>query len=525
MDLADLKAAIIQNSCAPQPAAGGARVGRVRCDSRQVAADDVFVAVRGVHVDGHDFIDDAVRRGASVVVAQRPVTASNSVAVVQVADSAAVLGELAQAQCGNPAGKMLTLGVTGTNGKTTVAYLTRAMLKAGGISCGMIGTVEYDLGAAAVRKADNTTPDALRLAEMIEQMRHNGTGAVVMECSSHGLDQRRTAGIDFDGAAFTNLSGDHLDYHGTPVEYLRAKSRLFSSLKTGQVAIVNAQDAASEELAAVAAQAGGRVWRFAVDPTDDRAVEENGSKPLEITARIKAQGMWGCEFILEMMGRSLTVRSRLIGAHNVSNCLAAAGLAQAAGVPLVVIGQAIESFTQAPGRLEHVGGDDTAFTVLVDYAHTDDALRRTLATIRKLADGRVIVVFGCGGDRDRSKRPRMAAAAQQYADVIVVTNDNPRNEKPEAIIAEIRSGFAAGGAGKVTEMPDRRAAIELAVGMARPADVVLIAGKGHEDYQIVGAERYDFDDRKVVAEALASKVNAGAVEIGPAERLIKAGSS
>ena len=464
MDLAGLKAAIDQNSSDNQLAAGGARVGAVRCDSRQVGVGDVFVAVRGVHVDGHDFIGDAVRRGASVVVVEGAATETclslrrkhatqggteQSVAVVAVADSAAALGELAQAQLGDPAGKMLTLGVTGTNGKTTVAYLTRAMLTAGGISCGMIGTVEYDLGAGAVRKADNTTPDAVRLAEMTGLMRRNGAKAVVMECSSHGLAQRRTAGIDFDGAAFTNLSGDHLDYHGTMAEYLRAKSRLFSSLNKGGVAIFNAQDAASEQLAGVAEAAGGRVRRFAVYLADDEGVEEAGhttvdvigNEPVEIAAHIKSQGMWGCEFDLEMMGRSVTVRSRLIGAHNVSNCLAAAGLAQAAGVPAEVIGQAIESFRQVPGRLERVGGDDTAFTVLVDYAHTDDALARTLATIRQLAAGRVIVVFGCGGDRDRSKRPRMAAAAQRYADVIVVTSDNPRNEKPEAIIAEIRSGF------------------------------------------------------------------------------------
>ncbi len=470
---------------------GGNRLavgGRICCDSRQVRADDVFVAVRGVTVDGHDFIDQAVSKGAAVVVADRPVTVEGSAQLVLVENSAVALGQLAQAAAGWPGREMTTLAVTGTNGKTTVAYLVRAMLTAAGQGCGMLGTVEYDLGNGNVSSAGNTTPDALQLAQMMRQMRNNRLAAMVMECSSHGLDQDRVAGIEFDAAAFTNLSGDHLDYHIDRESYLAAKGKLFAGLSKDAVAVVNAQDEAGRVLEKMTS---AKVWRYGINET------------VEISAHIEAMDLAGCEFEMVVLGQRLRVRSPLVGAHNVSNCLAAAGLTLAAGVSLEAIGRAIESFAGVPGRLERVDcGQD--FTVLVDYAHTDDALEHTLETLRGFANKKLIVVFGCGGQRDPSKRPRMAAVAQKWADQIVVTNDNPRREEPESIIADIRAGFASAGRRKVVELPGRREAISLALNSAQSGDVVVIAGKGHEDYQLIGGERLHFDDREVVKEELKS---------------------
>jgi len=458
----------------------------VCCNSRKVQSGDVFVAVRGIEFDGHDFIAQAVERGASVVIAERLVEVPESVKLIKVANSAVALGELAQEAAGQPSRDLTSLAVTGTNGKTTVAYLTRWILNSAGLSCSMVGTIEHDLGAGESIPASNTTPGALELAEMMRRMVSNGAGAVIMECSSHGLDQDRTAGIHFDAAAFTNLSGDHLDYHGTQAEYLRAKSKLFSGLAEDSIAIINIQDQAGEKLTEITR---GQIWRYGI------------GAGVEIDADIKTMGLEGCEFAMTLPGGSVSVRSGLVGEHNVYNCLAAAGLARAAGVEMTAVKEAIEQFTGVPGRLERVdkGGKVTVF---VDYAHTDDALDHVLKTLRKYASSRLIVVFGCGGQRDQSKRPRMAGVAEKWADMIVVTNDNPRKEDPKQIIEQIRAGFSAAGLKKMVEIPDRREAICYALKKAQPDDVVLIAGKGHENYQLVGDEKRHFDDREVVKEEL-----------------------
>jgi len=456
------------------------------CNSRKVQNGDVFVAVRGVEFDGHDFIAQAVERGASIVIAERSVEVPESVKLIKVANSAAALGQLAQATAGRPSRDLTSLAVTGTNGKTTVAYLTRWILNSAGLGCSMVGTIEYDLGAGEPIPASNTTPGALELAEMMRRMVSNGAGAVIMECSSHGLDQNRTAGIHFDAAAFTNLSGDHLDYHGTQAEYLRAKSKLFSGLAEDSIAIINIQDQAGEKLTEITR---GRVWRYGIDAG------------VEIDADIKTMGLEGCEFAMTLTGESVLVRSGLVGEHNVYNCLAAAGLARAAGIETTAIKKAIEQFTGVPGRLERVD-EGGKVTVFVDYAHTDDALDHVLKTLRKYASSRLIVVFGCGGQRDQSKRPRMAGVAEKWADMIVVTNDNPRKEDPKQIIEQIRGGFSAAGLEKMTEIPDRREAICYALKKAQPGDVALIAGKGHENYQLVGDEKRHFDDREVVRDEL-----------------------
>jgi len=484
MDAAGLKSRINSLIDGSEVGASQRSTRRICCDSRQIKPGDVFVAVKGVHVDGNDFITDAVARGAQVVVAQQPVPVGQGVELVLVDDSARALAELAQASRGQPSKKLKVLGVTGTNGKTTVAYLTRAMLRAGGMGCGMVGTVEYDLGDGHVQKADNTTPDAVQLAEMMARMCDNGLEAMVMECSSHGLDQQRTAAIDFQAAAFTNLSGDHLDYHGSIEAYLTAKSRLFEGLGEDATAVLNAQDKASKHLAKLTR---AKVWYYGLDGDYD------------IAAEIQDAGLWGTRFGMKLLGEELTVHLSLPGAYNVSNCLAAAALARAAGVSVEAIGSALAEFNGVPGRLERIEGTKD-FTVLVDYAHTDDALRHVLETVRALTQRKLIVVFGCGGDRDRSKRPRMAQAVEKWADRIILTNDNPRRESPADIFGDVRAGFSAQGKKKVTEIAQRRQAIEFAIGIARKDDVVLIAGKGHEDYQILGDKRIDFDDRKVVRE-------------------------
>ncbi len=460
--------------------------GKVCCDSRRVSKGDVFVAVRGVQADGHDFIAEAVGRGATTVVVERPISAPQGVKLVQVENSAAALGYLAQAAYGGPTEQMKVLGVTGTNGKTTVAYLVREILRSAGLNCGMVGTVEYNLGDGRVIKADNTTPDAVRLAEMMGQMRDKGLTAAVMECSSHGLDQERTAGIKFSAAAFTNLSGDHLDYHGTEQEYLEAKSKLFRGLDKQATAVLNGEDPASNYLAKVTK---AKIWRYGF------------AEGFDLSARIDRQGIWGSEFILRVFTEKVGVQLGLIGAHNVSNCLAAAGIARSLGVNMESIATGIKNLATVPGRLERVE-EAKEFAVLVDYAHTDDALRHSLATVRELAERRVILVFGCGGERDRSKRPRMAQAAQKFADRIIVTNDNPRREDAQRIRAEIQAGFSIAGQAKAVEIADRAEAIVEAIAEARPGDVVLIAGKGHEDYQVLGEKKVDFDDREVAKKAI-----------------------
>jgi UDP-N-acetylmuramoyl-L-alanyl-D-glutamate--2,6-diaminopimelate ligase len=492
MDLSNLKAAIgsvyIDNITDRVDMAGaGSLEGRIRSDSRQVQAGDIFVAVRGVYVDGHDFIEEAVKRGAGMIVAEEEVILPDGVALVRVENSAQVLGWLAQRAWGAPASEMQVLGITGTNGKTTVSYLTRAILQAAGKDCGIMGTVGHDVGSGVVIGADNTTPGPLQIAELMAQMRDNGLAAVVMECSSHGLDQQRTAGIDFAAAAFTNLSGDHLDYHRTEQEYLEAKSKLFVGLDGQAVAILNAQDKASEYISGLCP---GEVWWYGIDTET------------QICGKILGKGLWGSEFELKIFDEAVKVRTGLIGEHNVSNCLAAAGLARATGASLEAIGEGIGNLTTVPGRLERVEAAADEVTVFVDYAHTDDALEHALETVRGLAEREVIVVFGCGGNRDRTKRGRMARVAQKWADRIVVTNDNPRREDPLEIIAEIRAGFSAEGREKVTEIPDRLEAISHAIIREHKGDVVLIAGKGHEDYQIIGDVKRPFDDREVVREIL-----------------------
>ncbi len=457
---------------------------RVCSDSRRVGKGDVFVATAGTQVDGHDFIKEAVDKGAACIVSERQADVKG-VEVIVIEDSKEALGQLAQASFGDPSAKLTNLGVTGTNGKTTVCFLVRSVIQAAGEKCGLIGTIVYDTGDG-VASANLTTPDALGVALISSETVKAGARFMVLEASSHALSQNRLAGVDFAAAAFTNLTGDHLDYHKTKEDYLAAKIRLFERLLPGGVAVLNKQSPEAKE---VAARTKAKVLWYAVGEGAD------------IVGRIESMGIDGTKFSLEYGGRKEIVKTSLIGEHNISNHLAAAGLCIAAGFDFGVIAAGLSELKSVPGRLEAVDcGQD--FKVLVDYAHTDDALKNVLTTLRPLCKGKLIVVFGCGGDRDRSKRPRMAKVAAELADSVIVTSDNPRGEQPEDIIEDIIKGFAQSDCEEVTIEPDRKTAIELAVKSAGKDDIVLIAGKGHETYQIIGTQKFDFSDKKVTEECL-----------------------
>jgi len=467
---------------------------RVFADSRLVKKGDIFVAVKGTHVDGHNFIAAAVKQGAKYIVAQKGAInpdiqkGNSSCEFIEVENPAKAAAILAQAQKGNPASKMTNLAVTGTNGKTTVAYLVRSIINGAGFRCGLMGTVEYDTGKQ-IFQSKLTTPDCFTIADIAGQMVDSGAKYMVMEASSHSIDQDRIEGISFKAAAFTNLTGDHLDYHKTKDSYLAAKTKLFEGLQKHSLAILNKQ---SPESFIIAAKTKAEILWYSVD------------EPADITAYIESMDISGTAFELAYKGQSEKIKTVLVGKYNVSNCLAAAGLCLAAGFDLKTIAAGLSAFKSVPGRLQRVGFDGD-FTVLVDYAHTDDALKNVLETLKPICRGKLIAVFGCGGDRDRTKRPRMAKVTEKYADLIIVTSDNPRSENPQKIIEEIITGFEKQDSKKIFVEPDRKAAIKLAIESAGKNDIVLIAGKGHENYQILGDKTIHFSDEETASEFLKKK--------------------
>jgi UDP-N-acetylmuramoyl-L-alanyl-D-glutamate--2,6-diaminopimelate ligase len=453
-------------------------------DSRLAEAGGIFVALEGTAYNGHDFISEALRKGVKYIVSQRPCCCKDAEVVV-VEDSADAVAALAQARMGNPASRLINLAVTGTNGKTTVAFFVRSCVEAAGHKCGLIGTVIYDTGLQA-SQATLTTPDCLTIASQQLQMVKAGAEYMVIEASSHALSQNRLAHIDFKAAAFTNLTGDHLDYHKTTKEYLAAKTKLFEQLSPKAVAVLNKQ---SPQARKIAKATKAKILWYAVD------------KQADITAHIESLDINGTIFALEYVGERQTVRTSLLGWHNVSNALSAAGLCLAAGLDLQTIAAGLSALEAVPGRLEKVDFDGS-FSVFVDYAHTDDALKNVLTALRPFCAGSLIVVFGCGGDRDRTKRPRMARVTEELADIIIVTSDNPRTEKPQDIISEIVIGFENPRSPKIIVEQDRKRAIELAIIKAAGGDIILIAGKGHETYQIIGTQRFDFSDKEIALEFL-----------------------
>jgi len=454
-------------------------------DSRAVAPGACFVAIRGAGRDGHEFIPAALKGGAAAIVVEYKAQKPCNAAVVRVHDTREALSKLAAAFYGlrGAADPPLRLiGVTGTNGKTTVTWLLRSILQAACEPTALLGTVEYDL-LAERRAAPLTTPGSLELCRCLAMARDAGATYSVLEVSSHALDQRRCDGLKFTAGVYTNLSGDHLDYHRTMDDYFAAKCRLFERLEPPAVAVLNAEDART---GALKDRCAVPVVTFGID--DARA---------DVVGRIQSLDRRGTRFSIRGRSLEMSIQTSLIGRHNVSNALAATATAEAVGIPSSAIQDGLQRASGAPGRLQRVESTSWPFSVFVDYAHTDDALRNVLTALRPLTGRRLLCVFGCGGDRDRRKRPRMAAVVGELADAAYVTSDNPRTEDPHAIIDEILPGFSRSSACRVEVNADRRRAIEAALSAAGPGDTVLIAGKGHETYQLVGDRVLHFDDVEV----------------------------
>ncbi|HZS34259.1 MAG TPA: UDP-N-acetylmuramoyl-L-alanyl-D-glutamate--2,6-diaminopimelate ligase [Methylomirabilota bacterium] len=463
-------------------------------DSRRVTPGSCFVAVRGLRVDGRRFIPQAVERGARAVVAEPPDPCpGQAVGRILVPDTRRALPRLADAYFGHPSRALIVVGVTGTNGKTTTAYLCEALLRARGLATGLVGTIQYVVRGHA-REASQTTPEALELQALLAEMVAAGVGGVAMEVSSHALELRRVDGVAFDVAVFTNLTQDHLDFHGTMERYAAAKGRLFRELlpaggKPCPTAVLNGDDPVG---AALAAEPGIRALTFGLAP--ERAIH-----PLRFQSDLE-----GIRLEAVTPAGPVRIASRLIGEHNVMNLLGAVGVGVALGLAPERIAAALGEVAAVPGRFERVeAGQD--FLVVVDYAHTPDALRRVLETARRLTPGRLGVVFGAGGDRDRAKRPLMGRIAATLADRVWLTSDNPRSEDPRAIIAEIAAGVVPPPRDGYTSDPDRREAIRAALAWARRGDTVVVAGKGHETYQIVAGQVLPFDDRVVARECLSAR--------------------
>jgi UDP-N-acetylmuramoyl-L-alanyl-D-glutamate--2,6-diaminopimelate ligase len=460
-------------------------------DSRQAGRGWIFVALRGLKADGAMFVPDAVANGAAAVVADRPPDASVSVPWVVVGDARLALALLAAEFHGHPSGRMQVIGITGTNGKTTTSYLLNAIFEAAGTKCGLMGTVAYRIGGREF-DATRTTPEAPDVQALLRQMVEAGCGACVMEVSSHALALRRVDGMRFAAGVFMNLTRDHLDFHANMENYFAAKRRLFEMLPPDAPAVVNLDDPRGASLTDIV----------------ERPVTYAINRAADVSPGPLTFSLDGLTFEVRTPQGVVHVRSRLVGRPNVYNILAASGTAAALGVPLEAIERGLAHLAGVPGRFEVVSGGQDDITVVVDYAHTDDALRNLLETARPLAERRLITVFGCGGDRDRTKRPLMGMVAARLSDVVVITSDNPRSEDPARIIEEAKRGAQPelrNGQTELLTIVDRGEAISQAVRRAQPGDVVLIAGKGHEKYQEIGGRVLSFDDVAVAREALAAR--------------------
>ena len=448
--------------------------------STDVRPGDVFFCIPGFRHDGHEFAADAVVRGAVAVVCERPVGVG--VPEVIVADSRAALAESSARFFGDPTSRLAVVGITGTNGKTTTTYLVDSIMRAAGRVTGLVGTVETRVADERLPSA-RTTPESLDIQRLFARMLEAGVSSAAIEVSSHAIDLHRVDSVRFAVAAFTNLTQDHLDYHQTLEEYWSVKRRLFTDFDVAE-RVVNIDDPRGADLAA------STDARWTVGRATDARVRAVGEEP----------GPYGTLFTLVTPSGEARVSLPLAGAYNVSNALVAAGCALASGVSLEDVVTGLEHAPQVPGRLERID-EGQRFSVLVDYAHTPDSLAKAIAAVRGVTPGRVIVVFGCGGDRDPEKRPMMGAAAGEGADEVVVTSDNPRSEDPVGIVLHIEDGLRPTGVSYTVEL-DRRTAIARALGLASEGDAVLIAGKGHEDYQIFADRTIHFDDREVAREEL-----------------------
>jgi len=458
-------------------------------DSRRVTPGMVFVAIPGLKTDGHEYISTAIDRGATAVICEKNGMAMPRVTKIKVADAREALARAAAAYYQHPSKRLKVIGVTGTNGKTTVAFIVKQILQEAGVNCGLIGTVRYEIGERVI-PAQRTTPEALEIQQMMAQMLRADCQACVMEVSSHALDQKRVSCVEFDAAVFTNLTQDHLDYHGTMENYFAAKKRLFAPPEHGTKkagAIINIDDP------------------FGARLSKESQVEPVLTYGLAEAAKLRATqirlGKDGTQMVIETPQEKFPCRLPLIGRHNVYNALAAVGAGLLLKVGLPPIQAALNSVKTVPGRLEAITLGQP-FGVFVDYAHTDDALRNVLTTLREITSGRLLLAFGCGGSRDAGKRPKMGKVAATLASFTIITSDNPRREPPEKIAAEVEAGFRAVRRDGFKVELDRRRAIDEILRSANPGDTVLIAGKGHETYQEFEDTVIPFDDRIYARETL-----------------------
>jgi UDP-N-acetylmuramoyl-L-alanyl-D-glutamate--2,6-diaminopimelate ligase len=466
-----------------------AQVKGITADSRAVKEGFVFVAVKGAAADGHRFISEAAKRGARVIIAQDPevkTPESQTPFLVQVKDTRLALARLAAEFYGHPSNRMKVTGITGTNGKTTVAYLIEALVKEAGFSVGAIGTVDYRFKDTVI-PSKNTTPGPVELQSLLAKMLESGVNYAVMEVSSHALAQERVEGIEFHSAIFTNITQDHLDYHHTREEYFQAKSKLFRNIHSSAYAVINNDDPYAARLKEL---------------TKTQIVTYGITNNSDIMASKIKFDISHTEFILRdnISQRQLRLKTQLIGIFNTYNILSAVAWALKDGLDVKTTVSALEKFNYVPGRLERIDSG-ALFEIFVDYAHTEDALKNAINTLRQLTAKRLIVVFGCGGERDRTKRPKMGKVVTESADLAVITSDNPRSEDPKEIIADIKQGIKKDN---YYVFVDRREAIKKGLTLARPGDIVLLAGKGHENYQILKDRRLEFDDREVARQCLKS---------------------
>lgn len=459
-------------------------INGICCDSRKCSKGSIFAAVPGVQLNGEEFCGDAIAHGAIALLTENKV--DFPVAQVIVPNVRLALSRMAEKFYGEPSKKLKLIGITGTNGKTTTAFLARHILNNSGIKCGMLGTICCDDGSGST-VSDMTTPDSVDFCRYLGSMVKNGCKSAVAEISSHSLSQHRAAGSKFTSAVFTNLTRDHLDYHGDMESYGAAKSLLFCTLCSECKAVLNADDAYSKKIA---------------EKTSAEIIWYSKNEQTDLFATVIDMSLDGSHIEFNFSGEKTALRSGLVGNHNIYNMLSAIGAAVSVGVKFKDAVKLLESFNGVPGRLERVK-NSKGKNVFVDYAHTDDALRNVLSVLKPLCKGRIITVFGCGGDRDRGKRPLMAKVAEEFSDIIVVTNDNPRTEDAEQIFCDIKSGFS--DAERVIFEYDRPTAISRAVNAAGKEDLVLIAGKGHEDYQVIGKEKIHMDDRELALSAIAAE--------------------
>jgi UDP-N-acetylmuramoyl-L-alanyl-D-glutamate--2,6-diaminopimelate ligase len=459
----------------------------ISCDSKQVSGDFIFIAIKGVNADGNNFIQEAIEKGAKAVIKSPddhvPASPKNIV-FIEVADERIALARLAAEFYGNPSSKMRVVGITGTNGKTTTAYLIERVLKEGNFIPAVIGTINYRFKDKLI-PSKNTTPGPIELQSMLADMLKKGVNYSIIEVSSHGLDQNRTDQINFSSAIFTNLTQDHLDYHKTQEKYFQAKAKLFKNLGDTAFAVINNDDAYARRLKSLSR---GRLISYGIENKAD------------ITAKDIKLDLAHTEFNLAAGDFKTNLDIKLIGRHNVYNVLACFAWAVGEGLDLETVKLALEKFNSVPGRLEKINSN-AGFSVFVDYAHTEDALKNVISALRQISKNRIIVVFGCGGNRDKTKRPKMGSVVSKLADYAIITNDNPRCEAPEEIIEDIKKGIEGDNYCVILE---RFEAIKKSLSLAKSGDIVLLAGKGHENYQIFKDKIMHFDDCEVARQCLKS---------------------